>query len=185
MVAKKEAKRPQLTRDSILDATLQLAEEQGLAAVTMREVARRLEVTPMALYNHVADKQALLDGLVERLLAEMPRPDPSKPWREQLDTLAGSLRKTAKRYPDAFPMLLRRPATTPAAKRSRDAIYEALRQAGVPDESIPRAERVLSTFMIGFAASEAGGRFAHHSKRDLDRDLDLFAEAMTALLARP
>ena len=52
------------------------------------------------------------------------------------------------------------------------------------EENIPSAERVLSTFMIGFAASEAGGRFAHHSKKDLDRDLDLFAEAMVALLAR-
>jgi AcrR family transcriptional regulator len=177
--------RPPLTRESILDATLQLAEERGVGAVSMREVARRLEVTPMALYNHVADKQALLDGLVERLLADMPSPDPDKPWREQLDTLARSLRKTARRYPDAFPMLLRRPANTPAAKRSREAIYEALRQAGVNEDDIPRAERVLSTFMIGFAASEAGGRFAHHSKKDLDRDLDLFAEAMAALLSRP
>ncbi len=177
--------RPPLTRDSILDATLRVAEERGVGAVSMREVARRLEVTPMALYNHVADKQALLDGLVERLLAEMPAPNPAKPWREQLDTLASSLRKTARRYPDAFPMLLRRPATTPAARRSRDAIYEALRQAGVAEENIASAERVLSTFMIGFAASEAGGRFAHHTKRDLDRDLDLFAEAMAGVLARP
>ena len=86
----------------------------------------------MALYNHVADKQALLDGLVERLLAEMPTPDPAKPWREQLDALAGSLRETAKRHPDAFPMLLRRPATTPAAKRSRETIYEALRAGRRP-----------------------------------------------------
>ena len=173
-----------LTRDSILDATLELAEQQGLAAVSMRAVAGRLGVTPMALYNHVANKQELLDGLVERLLAELPAPDPDKPWREQLDTLASSLRATAKRHPDAFPMLLRRPATTPAAKRSREAIYDALRSAGVNEDDIPRAERVLSTFMIGFAASEAGGRFAHHPKKELDKDLDLFGEAMAALLAQ-
>ena len=53
--------------------------------MSMREVARRLQVTPMALYNHVANKQELLDGLVERLLAELPTPDPEKPWRDQLD----------------------------------------------------------------------------------------------------
>ena len=115
---------------------------------------------------------------------ELPAPDPDKPWREQLDTLAKSLRATAKRHPDAFPMLMRRPATTPAAKRSREAIYHALRSAGVKEDDIPRAERVLSTFMIGFAASEAGGRFAHHPKKELDKDLDLFGEAMAALLAQ-
>ena len=87
----------------------------------MRAVARRLHVTPMALYNHVANKQELLDGLVERLLAELPSPDPTKPWRDQLDELAVSLRATAKRHPDAFPLLLKRPAGTPAAKRSRDS----------------------------------------------------------------
>ena len=103
----------------------------------MREVARRLHVTPMALYNHVANKQELLDGLVERLLAELPTPDPEKPWREQLDELAESLRATAKRYPDAFPLLLKRPAGTPAAKRSRETIYEALKAAGVPERGRP------------------------------------------------
>ena len=173
-----------LTRDSILDATLQLAEERGLAAVSMREVARRLHVTPMALYNHVANKQELLDGLVERLLAELPTPDPEKPWRDQLDELGKSLRATAKRHPDAFPLLLKRPAGTPAAKRSRETIYKALRAAGVPEEDVPRAERVISTFMLGFAASEAGGRFAHHAKRELDKDLELFGAAMAAMLAR-
>lgn len=172
-----------LSRETILDTALELAEQEGLAAVTMRAVASRLNVTPMALYNHVGNKQELLDGLVERLLAELPSPDPAKPWREQLDTLARSLRATAKRHPDAFPLLLKRPATTPAAKRSREAIYEALRSAGVNEDDIPRAERVLSTFMIGFAASEAGGRFAHHAKKELDRDLELFGQAMTAMLA--
>ncbi len=107
------------------------------------------------------------------------------PWREQLDTLARSLRKTARRYPDAFPMLLpaRPPPPRPSAPARRST--RPCRQAGVNEDDIPRAERVLSTFMIGFAASEAGGRFAHHTKKDFDRDLDLFAEAMGALLARP
>ena len=173
---------PSLSREKILDATLALAEESGLDAVTMRGVARRLSVTPMALYNHVSDKQALLDGLVERLLNELPTPDPSLPWRNQLDALAAGLRATARRYPDVFPLLLQRPATTPAAKRRREAIYDALRQAGVDELLVPRAERVLSTFMLGFAASEAGGRFKQHRKGELDEDLELFAEAMLALL---
>ena len=61
---------PQISREAVLAAALRLADEQGLDAVTMHAVARRLQVTPMALYRHVDDKNALLDGLVEMLLTE-------------------------------------------------------------------------------------------------------------------
>src|SRR3954471_1818236 len=96
-----------INREAVLDATLALAEERGLDAVSMREVARRLEVTPMALYRHVGDKQGLLDGLVERLLDELELPDPALPWDERLRLLAARLRATARRHPDAFLELLR------------------------------------------------------------------------------
>jgi len=165
-----------LTRDDVFDATLALAEERGLDAVSMRAVAGRLGVTPMALYRHVGDKQGLLDGLVERLLDELPAPDPSLSPEDRLRMLGGALRETAQRHPDAFLMLLRRPATTPAALRARERVYAALRDAGVPEEVVPRVERLVSTFMLGWAASEAGGRFAHHSREVLDEDL-AWAEA--------
>jgi AcrR family transcriptional regulator len=160
-----------LTRSDVLDATLALAEERGLAAVSMRGVARRLGVTPMALYRHVGDKQGLLDGLVERLLDELELPDAALPWDERLRALAASLRGTARRHPDAFLELLRRPATTPAALRRRDAVYAALRDAGVPESLVPRAERLMNTFILGFAASEGGGRFQQVSTAELDEDL--------------
>ena len=65
---------PQISRDAVLAAALKLADEHGLEAVTMHAVARSLRVTPMALYRHVDDKNALLDGLVEVLLTEYPLP---------------------------------------------------------------------------------------------------------------
>ena len=138
----------------------------------MRAVAAEVGVTPMALYHHVRDKQDLLDGLVERLLTELPIPDPSQPWEQRLRAMASSLRATAARHPDTFLMLLRRPATTPGARQTREAVYAALRDAGAPEALIPRLERLLSTFMIGFAASEAGGRFAAHEPAELDADLE-------------
>ncbi len=156
----------------MLEATFAIAEDCGLESVSMRVVAARLGVTPMALYHHVRDKEDLLDGLVERLLAELPLPDPGLPWQERLRAMAFSLRATAARHPDVFGMLLRRPATTTGARRTRDAVYLALRDAGVPDALVPRLERLLSTFMIGFAASEAGGRFAAHDRAELDADLE-------------
>jgi AcrR family transcriptional regulator len=125
----------------------------------MRAVARRLGVTPMALYRHVGDKQALLDGLVEMLLVELPLPDPEAGWRAQLGQMAAALRDTARRHPSVFPLLLTRPAATPGALRARAAVDDALREAGVPESEVRRAERMITTFVIGFAASESGGRF--------------------------
>lgn len=162
------AARRKLTRAEILDATLDLAERSGLHAVTMRAVADRLGVTPMALYRHVGDKQGLLDGLVERLLADQPVPDPALPWRDRLHQHGAALRATARRHPDVFGLLLARRAATPGARRIRDSVYQALRDAGVPGADIPRVERLLSTFVLGFAASEAGGRFPVGADADAD-----------------
>jgi AcrR family transcriptional regulator len=155
-------RQPRINRTRVLDATFDLAAEAGLAAVTMRAVAERLEVTPMALYRHVGDKQGLLDGLVERLMAEItvPAGADDQDWRAVLRSLAGNIRAVARRYPDLFVLLFQRRAVTEGAQGPRQAVFAALRLAGVPENELARMERMLSTFVYGFAASEAGGRFA-------------------------
>jgi AcrR family transcriptional regulator len=163
----------QIGRGVILEAALKIADDQGLDAVTMHAVARRLQVTPMALYRHVASKVALLDGLVEVLLTELPLPARELPWDEFLAALAAEIRATARRHPGVFPLLLSRPAVTPAAMGVRDAIHHALRQAGVPEADVARTERLLSTAVLGFAVSEATGRFRRHDQAVIDAD---FAE---------
>ncbi len=160
-----------LSRRAVLDATLALAEEGGMQAVSLRAVARRLAVTPMALYRHVGDKQGLLDGLVERVLDELPVPSRELAWEQRLTVMSAGLRASARRHPDVFLELLRRPAATPAALRRRDAVYDALRDAGVPAALVPRTERLLNTFILGFAASEAAGRFSEVPPGELDADL--------------
>ena len=122
---------------AVLAAALRLADEQGLDAVTMHAVARRLQVTPMALYRHVDDKNALLDGLVEVLLTEYPSPLAEGEWDERLTALADGVRDTARRHPAVFPLLLTRPAVTPAARVVRDAVQAALREGGVPEAESP------------------------------------------------
>jgi AcrR family transcriptional regulator len=171
---------PQISREAVLAAALRLADEQGLEAVTMHAVARALHVTPMALYRHVDDKNALLDGLVERLLTEYKLPADDEgpaaaPWDERLITLAAGIRATARRHPAVFPLLLTRPAVTPAARLVRDAVQSALREGGVPEAEVARTERLISTAVLGFAASEAAGRFRHHDQAVIDAD---FAELL-------
>lgn len=188
---------PQISREAVLAAALRLADEQGLEAVTMHAVARALHVTPMALYRHVDDKNALLDGLVEQLLTEYQLPadhngaadnraaggataegaeEPAAgPWDERLVALAAGIRATARRHPAVFPLLLTRPAVTPAARRVRDAVQAALREGGVPEAEVARTERLISTAVLGFAASEAAGRFRQHDQAVIDAD---FAELL-------
>jgi len=74
-----------------------------------------------------------------------------------------------------FPLLLTRPAVTPAARVVRDAVQAALREGGLPEAEVARAERLISTAVLGFAASEASGRFRHHDQSVIDAD---FAELL-------
>jgi AcrR family transcriptional regulator len=153
-------------RQEILDAALALADERGLEAVSMRAVAERTGVTPMALYPQVGSKAELLDGMVERLLSELIPPGAApaadaggQDWRVRLRALAHAFRKLAHGHPWAATLLLRRPSVTPDAARVVDLIYTNLLDAGVPASEVPRVERLVSTYMIGYVASEVGGRF--------------------------
>jgi AcrR family transcriptional regulator len=173
-----------IDRSAVLTASLELADEEGLPAVTMQAVAGRLGVTPMALYRYVANKADLLDGVVERILWEVALPDPGLPWADRLALLARGLRAAALRHPRVFPLLLQRPAVTSGAVRTREAVYGALREAGADEPDVVQLERVLSSAVLGFAASEAGGRFAAHSPRQLDADFQLLQDTLALAIAR-
>ena len=182
--------RPRLIdRAAVLRASLAIADEHGVDALTMQAVAERLGVTPMALYRHVDNKQDLLDGIVESLLDEIPPPSGDQSWDEQLATMGQAIRSTAGRHPTVFPLLLQRPATTTGARRVRDRVYRALRDAGVREADVARVERLISTIVLGFAASEVSGRFSAHSRKTLDADYTalehIILTGLTSYLATP
>ena len=176
-------RRARIGRSVILRASLDVADERGLAAVTMQAVADRLGVTPMALYRHVAHKADLLDGVVESLLAEFQLPDRRQPWRRRLEAIARAARDSARRHPDVFPLLLQRRASTPIARQVPDAIYAALRDAGMREAELPRAERLLSTFVMGFAVSEASGRFRARAA-DVEADFAYVQDLVFGFIAQ-
>jgi AcrR family transcriptional regulator len=147
-------------KQEILDAALAIADERGIDAISMRAVADRVGLTPMALYPHVGDKSGLLDGLVGRILSELPVPDSGTDWRDRLDALAHAARGVAKRHPAAVGLLFSRPGITPDAVRVIDAVYQALLDAGVSPAQVPRLERMFSTLVLGYGMSEASGRFS-------------------------
>ncbi|HVV09319.1 TetR/AcrR family transcriptional regulator [Amycolatopsis sp.] len=148
-------------REEILDAAVAIADDRGLEAVSMRAVAERVGVTPMALYPHVGGKTGLLDAMVGRLLADLP----AGKARRSLRDLAHAARKLVHRHPWAATLLFARPAISSDAVGSVDRIYLALLDSGVPEAEIPRLERMVSTFVIGFAVSETAGRFQELNPR--------------------
>src|SRR5882757_6026785 len=92
------ATREPLNRERILDAALVIADEAGLNGLSMRRLAKALSVEAMALYNHVANKTAILDGLAERVFAEVETPDPALPWPERVRSLATSMHEAFGRH---------------------------------------------------------------------------------------
>jgi AcrR family transcriptional regulator len=150
-------------REEILDAALAIADERGLAGVSMRAVAQAVGVTPMALYPHVKDKAGLLDAMLGRLLANLSEAAPelsgADDWRIRLRAFADTARRLSTGHPWAATLLFSRPAVTPDAVTTVDLLYGALLDAGVPPAQVPRLERLVSTYVLGWIASESGGRF--------------------------
>ncbi|NUS17412.1 MAG: TetR/AcrR family transcriptional regulator [Streptomyces sp.] len=150
-------------REEILAAALAIADERGLAGVSMRAVAQAVGVTPMALYPHVGDKAGLLDAMLGRLLSDVTQAAPDLAgdvdWRTRMRAFAGTARGLAAGHPWAASLLFSRPAVTPDAVALVDQFYRALLDAGVPPAQVPRLERLVSTYVLGWIASEAGGRF--------------------------
>jgi AcrR family transcriptional regulator len=118
-----------LARDSVLRAGLELADEGDLDAVTLRRLADRLGVTPMALYRHVAGKSDLLDGMADLLYAELDVPEPGDDWWSELAALARSTRRVLLAHPAAAP-LFSRPLAGPHSVKLAELILGTLRRAG-------------------------------------------------------
>jgi AcrR family transcriptional regulator len=158
-------------RQQILDAALAIADSDGLGKVSMRTVAEDVGVTPMALYRHFDSKVALLDGMVERLVTSLRPEQVTGSWDERLTALAHGYRSLAQRHPWSADLLFSRPSVTPDAARVTEFICAAIREAGAPESQVGRLERLVTTFVIGFSASEALGRFAGRPV-DFDAEFD-------------
>lgn len=146
-------------REQIVEAALAVAQSQGLAAMTMRAVAAQVGCSVMALYRYVPTKDALLDELVGRLLAEVDLPDPGQPWQTRLHHLARQVYELAGRYPTVVPLLMTRAYVAADAVHVVGTTTAILVEAGVPVDQVPRLERMISTYLLGYATSAANSAF--------------------------
>jgi hypothetical protein len=150
----REETRSPLTRERVIAAALSIADRKGVTAVTMRQVAKILRVEAMSLYHHVSSKDAILDGMVDRVFGEIGLPPPTEDWKPALHTCYVSAREALARHPWAVGLMDSRRNPGSATLRHHDAVIGCLRSAGF---SIPMAGHgiaVLDSYLYGFAVQE-------------------------------
>jgi AcrR family transcriptional regulator len=153
MMQQTKERRTRLSRDRVLHAAVALADNTELDAFSMRGLAQELGVVPMALYKHVANKDELLDGMVDIVFGEIEAPSAEVDWRTALRRRAISAREALKRHSWAIGLMeSRHPG--PANLRNHNAVMGCLREAGFPFEMAIHAYSVQDAYIYGFALQE-------------------------------
>src|SRR3954469_7310190 len=149
-----------LSRDRILRAALVLADESGIESLTMRKLGRELGFEAMSLYNHVANKDDLLDGILDLVLEESEMPSPAGDWAAAVRSSAISVHRALRRHPWACNLLMAPAHIRPARLRYMDALLGRLREAGFTAETTYHAYHVLDAHIFGFSLWQTSHAFA-------------------------
>ena len=155
VTVRRAGRRPKVSREQVLDAALELADEGGLPAVTMASVGARLGVEAMSLYRHIGNKEEMLDGLVDRVFAEIEVPADARDWRDALGRRAVSVHAALRRHPWAIGLMESRSRPGPATLGHHDAMVAILLRAGFDGRGATRVYNVIDSYVYGFALQEA------------------------------
>lgn len=153
MTEQTNTRRTRLSRARVLEAAVALADRTGLAEFGMRRLAQELGVVPMALYKHVADKEELLDGMIDIVFSEIEIPSRDSDWRSALRRRALSTRAVLRRHSWAIG-LMETAAPGPANLRNHNAVMGRLREAGFTFEAAIHAYSLQDAYIYGFALQE-------------------------------
>lgn len=146
--------RAPLSRQRVLAAAVALADENGISSLTMRKLGEALGVEAMSLYNHVANKDDLLDGMIDVVFSEIDLPPSQTDWKTAMRQRAISIREVLKRHRWAIGLMESRSSPGPATLRHHDAVIGKLRGAGFSIELTAHAYSALDSYIYGFALQE-------------------------------
>ena len=149
------ARREPLSRDQVLRAAVALADQGGIGALSMRKLGQVLGVEAMSLYNHVANKSDLLDGMIDIVFSEIGLPAGDTGWKPAMRQRAISAREALGRHRWAIGLMESRRSPGPATLRHHDAVLGCLRQAGFPVDLTAHTYSLLDSYIYGFALQEA------------------------------
>ncbi len=139
-----------LNRERVLRAAIRLADKNGIESLSMRNLASELRVEAMSLYNHVANKEELLDGMVDSVLGEIELPAIDADWKAAMRRRATSAHAVLLRHPWASLLIVSRVNVGPAMLRYVDATLGCLIEAGFSYELADRAWNAIDSHVYGF-----------------------------------
>jgi len=154
MAGTSRAARAPLTRERIVDAAAAVADELGLAGVSMRHVGRQLGVEAMSLYHHISGKEQLLDELADWVFAHFHAPGPDDGWREGTRTRATSMREVLSAHPWGLSLVESRRAPGEPTLRYHDAVLGNLRRGGLGVALAAHAFSLVDAYVHGFVLTE-------------------------------
>jgi AcrR family transcriptional regulator len=144
-----------LNRRRALEVAVALADAGGIASLTMRNLAHELGVEAMSLYHHVANKDDVLDGMVDVVSGEIALPPVGVDWKTAMRRRAHAVRAALTRHPWAISLIESRAAPGPETLRRHDAVIGCLREAGFSIGMTAHAYSVLNSYIYGFAYQQA------------------------------
>src|SRR5262245_31521603 len=146
--------REPLTRERALREAMRLADVDGLDGLTMRRLAQELGVEAMSLYHHIPNKDAILDGMVDLVFAQIESPPTGVDWKDALRRRTSSVREVLMRHPWALRILESRAAPGLTTLEHHDAVLGCLRRAGFSVPLAAHAYAVLDSYVFGFVHTE-------------------------------
>jgi AcrR family transcriptional regulator len=166
----------QLTRERIITAAVELIEQAGVEAVSMRRIASRLGSGVMSLYNHVPSKAAVLDGVADRVMSGIQVTiGPGASWEDQVRAQARAFRQIAQVYPRSTMVVVSRPISSAAAMRPMEHALGTLRDAGFSSEDAVRVVRAFVAYIVGSLLREVGVAPGLGPQRPLTQDQQVLA----------
>jgi AcrR family transcriptional regulator len=165
-----------LTRDRVLSTAIRLADEGGIESLSMRKLGHALGVEAMSLYNHVASKDDVLDGIADHVLQQIDLPADGGDWEQALWTCAVSAHSALTAHPWACHLIMSIPRPLPARLRYMDSILRCLREAGFSPVARYHSYHALDSHILGFTLWEAG----HPISADDLADLVAFVPQLSA-----
>ncbi len=147
--------RTPLSRDGVLREAVRIADAGGIGSLTIRSLASALGVKPMSVYHHVANKDQILDGIVDIVFGEIELPSPQGEWRVEVRRRAESARAVLRRHPWAIGLLESRTSPGPATLKHHDANIATFRAGGFSVALTAHAYALIDSFVYGFALQEA------------------------------
>ena len=147
-------RRAPLSRPAVLAAAVDLADRDGIGALSMRKLGEALGVEAMSLYGHVANKDDLLDGMVDAVFAEIDHPVPGRPWRPEMHRRCASARSALTRHRWAVGLMDARTSPGPANLGHHEAVLACLRADGFSVALAAHAFSALDSYVYGFVVQE-------------------------------